>query len=487
MLPSVRQNNIKTICSIIYHRRWFFISSFWYNGRMLRWVTSLFSVVAVSFVLICAVFMPTISHADVSCDSQVGTDRALLEQQMKACEAEVAQLSSTITGLKGKGDSYKNEITKLQAKIKQAQSNITAKNIQISRLSQEISQKEHEVSSLSDHLDRNKESFAHLMRLSAEYDKKTLLEAILSGQSISEFFADEDAYTTIQESLFNTAQTIKVVRKQKEDVQHDLEAKRNATEDARAELERAKEQHAENQAEQQKLLAVTKNQEAAYTRVKQDRQAQIAKIRDALFRLQDDSSVKFGQAYDYALEAQKDLNIRPAFLLAIFSQETSFGKFVGGCKITDDMGNGIKVTSGALVPHVMALRDINAFKAITSALFKDPYNTPVSCPQGDGYGGAMGPAQFIPSTWVGFVARVQRIVGSYPNPWNPRHAFLAAARYLADLGADKGGVTAERNAACQYYSGRVCSRAPATASRYADSVLKKAANIQTTMIDPMEK
>lgn len=439
-------------------------------------------------VFLSAVFsVPQFSHAAVSCDANVGTDRTLLEQQMKACQEEVDQLKGTIKNLQGKGASYKNEVDKLKAKVKLAQDNITARNIQITRLSDAIVQKTHEITNLNDHLDRNKESFAHLMRLAAEYDQSTLLEAVLSGKSLSEFFSDQDSYQQIQEQLFHTAETIKNVRGQKEDAQKDLEKKRDQTEDARAELERAKQEHAANQAEQQKLLAITKNQEAAFTKVKQNREAQIAKIREALFKLQDDSSVKFGQAYDYALEAKRDLNIRPAFLLAIFSQETSFGAFVGGCKITDDSGNGVRIRTGASAGHVMAKRDIAAFMTITNALNKDPYNTPVSCPLGDGYGGAMGAAQFIPSTWIGFVPRVQRIVGTYPNPWNPRHAFLAAARYLADLGADAGTYTAERNAACQYYSGRICSKAPATASKYAESVLKKATNIQTTMIDPMEK
>lgn len=452
---------------------------FCYNVLMLR--------LGLIIMILTAVFAPQFSRAEVSCDANVGTDRTLLEQQMKACEAEVAKLSGTIKELQGKGASYKNEIGKLEAKVKQAQSNITAKNIQISRLSGEIATKEREVINLTNHLDRNKESFAHLMRLSAEFNQATLLEALLSGGSLSDFFRDLDNYEAVQTELYHAASTIKSTRKQKEEVQKELEKKRDATEDAKEELLRAKALHATNQKEQEKLLKVTKNQEQVFAKVKADRQAQIAKIRDALFRLQDDSSVKFGQAYDYALEAERDLNIRPAFLLAIFSQETSFGAFVGGCKITDDEGNGVRIKSGKSAGHVMAKRDVATFKEITTKLYKDPYNTPVSCPAGDGYGGAMGAAQFLPSTWISFVPRVQRIVGAYPNPWIPRHAFLAAARYLADLGADAGGATAEKNAACRYYSGRVCSKAPATATIYANSVLKKAASIQTTMIDPMER
>lgn len=422
----------------------------------------------------------------VSCNADVGTDRSLLMEQMKACDEEVAQLNSTIGELSKKGKSYNNEIALLKARITKAQSNIKAKNVQISRLAEDIQEKNHEVNQLSDKLDRERQSLAQLVRLTAEYDHATLIEELLSGDSLSNFFLDVDQFVSLQQALGNSTQTLKHVRKETEDAKQVLETKKDQELDARAELERAKTEHEENKKTQQQLLSITKNQEAGYQKVLAERKKKIAAIREALFKLQDDTKISFGQAYDYALEAEKDVGIRPAFLLAIFSQETSFGKFVGGCVLTDDNGNGKKISSGAAVAKLMATRDIAPFKTITSALVKDPYSTPVSCPQSYGYGGAMGAAQFIPSTWIGFVNRVQPLVGSYPNPWNPRHAFVTAAMYLTDLGAAARTASAERNAACKYYSGASCGKRPG-ASAYGDSVLAKAANIQRTMIDPMNQ
>lgn len=432
-------------------------------------------------------FVVYVNRAEaVSCTADVGTNRELLMQQMKACDEEVAQLNNTISGLMKRGKTYSNEISLLRARIDKAQSNIKAKNIQISRLSEDITKKTREVNRLSDKLDREKESLAQLVRKTQEYDQTSLVEALFSGDNISEFFQDVDEYGSLQQALSNSAQTLKHVRKQTEDVRADLEEKKDKELDAKVELERARAEHEANQKEQQKMLSLTKNKEKEYQGVLADRKKKIAQIREALFRLQDDTSIQFGQAYDYALEAQKDLGIRPAFLLAIFSQETNFGKFVGGCVVTDDEGNGKRIKSGEAVSGVMAKRDIAAFKTITSALGKDMYSTPVSCPLSYGYGGAMGSAQFIPSTWIGFVPRVKSLVGSYPNPWNPRHAFITAARYLADLGASAGTPSAERNAACKYYSGAACGKRQGSTA-YGDSVLRKAENIQRTMIDPMNQ
>ena len=71
-----------------------------------------------------------------------------------------------------------------------------------------------------------------------------------------------------------------------------------------------------------------------------------------------------------------------------------------------------------------------------------------------GWGGAMGPAQFIPSTWVSYENRVAKTLGKqYANPWEPLDAFVASAIYLKDLGAAGGGLSAEKIAAAKYFAG----------------------------------
>jgi hypothetical protein len=62
---------------------------------------------------------------------------------------------------------------------------------------------------------------------------------------------------------------------------------------------------------------------------------------------------------------------------------------------------------------------------------------------------------------------------------------MANALYVADLGAAAGTFTAEREAACKYYSGRGCSAPGVANAFYGNSVMKIEKEIQAN-IDILE-
>ncbi len=123
-------------------------------------------------------------------------------------------------------------------------------------------------------------------------------------------------------------------------------------------------------------------------------------------------------------------------------------------------------------------RDVPPFLRLAAELGFDPHRQVVSCPIAGvvGWGGAMGPAQFIPSTWALYAARVAQASGkSLANPWDPKDAITAMSVYLGELGAGAGGYTAQHTAASKYYAGG----AWATAGRaYGNQVMAKVASIQ---------
>jgi len=105
--------------------------------------------------------------------------------------------------------------------------------------------------------------------------------------------------------------------------------------------------------------------------------------------------------------------------LAILTQESDLGKNIGQCYLKDPVtGDGVGKNTGRKFERVMnPKRDVPVFLQITKELGLDPYKTPVSCPMSFGWGGAMGPAQFIPSTWILYKSKLSSILGKTPNPW----------------------------------------------------------------------
>ncbi|MEK9174802.1 MAG: lytic murein transglycosylase, partial [Patescibacteria group bacterium] len=96
----------------------------------------------------------------------------------------------------------------------------------------------------------------------------------------------------------------------------------------------------------------------------------------------------------------------------------------------------------------------NAFFKITRELGYNPDSMPVSKKPNYGCGGAMGPAQFLPSTWLLFDDKVSSLTGhNPPDPWKVEDAFTAAALYLADAGATAKTQKTELRAAKAYISG----------------------------------
>ena len=436
---------------------------------------------------------PFAVHAQV----ESSVDREIrLRAELAQVEQEQRETEKILADAQQQSSSLKRDILILDTKIKAAELNIKAKNLLIESLGKDITKKVATIGALSDRIDRGRDSLAQIMRKTNEVGTVTIPEIILSGQNVSDVFSDFDTFESVQQSLKVTFEEIRTAKSQTESEKTVLDKRRNDEVDARAVIQQEKKNIASNQAEKQRLLNVSKGNEKTYTAVLAEKKKKAAEIQAALFTLAGGSkAIPFGEALKYANEASRATGIRPAFLLGIFAQESSFdagdstfGKQVGSCYVTDTTtGVGANVKTGSTFAKVMnPTRDIPPFLDITRALGLDYTKTLVSCPQAVGWGGAMGPAQFIPSTWVLYVDRIKRAIGNItPNPWNPEHAFVAASFLLVDNGAIAGSYSAEQNAACKYYSGKSCSSSK-IARTYGTSVMNHAETIQRTMIDPLQ-
>jgi len=426
-------------------------------------------------------------------EQEIAAQEARLRAEYDQLQKEIAQWQGVLDETKKKASTIQGDITILNAKIKEAELTIRAKNIAINQLSSEIGNRTEKIGELEGRLKKGRESLAQLLRKTNEIDSYSLAEVMLTNKDLSEFFKDIDTFTSVKRALQAHFDEIRNVKAQTEEERKQLDQKKNQEADAKYVVESQKKTIAKSEAEKQKLLTATKQEEKTYSQILAERQQRAAQIRAALFRLRDTEGIPFGKALEYAENASAKTGVRSALILAILSQESDLGKNQGSCLLSNlDNGDGVGKNTGTPFEQVMkAPRDTVPFESITKRLGRDWALTPVSCPPahkytlGRGFGGGMGPSQFIPSTWELFKARIGVAVGVNANqadPWNPEHSFVATGIYLGDLGAVSGSYTAERNAACRYYSGVSCTpgRIPANVF-YGDSVMRKVEEIQSNI------
>ncbi len=407
-------------------------------------------------------------------------ERAALQAQYDELQKEIAEQQQIIKDTQAKKNTLQGDVTLLNAQIKAAQAQINAKNITIKQLSAQIAKKNVVIGQLSDRVARGKEALGSILRQTAMLDDYSVISVALGSVSVSEFFSDLDAFTSIKTDLKNRFIDIRSAKAQTENEKADLAFKQSQAADAKYVVETKQKQISSDKTQKQQLLTITANKEVEYKKILADRQAKAALIRATLFPLRDAGAITFGDALSYAKEAQAKTDVRPAFILAVLTQESNLGKNVGQCYLRNDAtGAGVGKNTGTAFAKVMSpSRDVPPFIDLGLRLGFDPHRQVVSCPiaSAGGWGGAMGPAQFIPSTWEIYESRVAKVTGhAVPNPWAAEDAIAAMSLYLSDLGAGAGGYTAEHRAAAKYYAG---SKWATAGKSYGTSVLALAESIQ---------
>jgi len=390
-------------------------------------------------------------------------ERESLEEELRKLDEEIAVIDKAIEKTNNEKKTLENQIYLLKNKIAKLDLQISQGNIMIKDLGVQITQSEKSIEETSLKIKESRKYLAQNLQLIYEADNKSIVEVLLSENKLSDFFSDLVALESLnsknQEMLIN----IENLKTQLETERESLDGEKQDLEELVVVQTMQRKESANIKKEKDQLLKLT---EAEYQKSLQEKQVtekKAAEIRARIFELIGiPQAPTFGEAYEIAKLVSNVTGVRPALLLAVLTQESNIGKNVGQCFLSNaSTGAGVKVNTGAKETQVMnPTRDVAAFIKITTDLGRDPYNTPVSCPLKSssgapvGWGGAMGPSQFIPSTWKMYKDKIETAAGKTVDPWNIADAFLATGIYLKDLGSS----TNEFKAVMRYFSGTSWSK-----------------------------
>jgi len=426
-------------------------------------------------VFLCLAVLLTVSSLQTThAQSSVDAHKAQLEKDLAVLEAEIDAQEVLLQGKQRERVSYERDVAILEAQIEKAKLGIRARDIAISKLNQDIGGKEAVIGSLNEKLDREKESLSQLIRKTNEIDNMSLAEVVLGTQNLSEFFEDLDSFDSIKVALNDSFKEIEGTKSDTESQKRTLQVKQEEELELRDIQNLQKRKIEVQEAEKQAIVDATKGVEAEYQKLIKSKEKSAAQIRSELFALRGSAAIPFEQALELANIASAKTGVRPAFLLGVIAEESNLGENVG----TGNWKTDLYECYQSIGYYTSAEKQKAAFLKLTADLGLNPDTLPVSRKPWYGCGGAMGPAQFMPTTWALYVDRIAKATGhNPPSPWDNGDAFMASAILLMDNGADKGTAYSERLAALRYLAGWKNAEKPAY-SFYGDDVMALSAKYQ---------
>lgn len=403
-----------------------------------------------------------------------------LKNQMSELQQEIENYRNEIAQKKNEEKSLSREVSILNNKIKKTELELRQTALAIRQTDYAIEDNNQKIREFEAKIENTKSVISEIMRSIYQEDSRGVIELIVSSGDLSDFLDSARFLDNLQSALKNALDNIRVAKKNIEEEQLALEQEQENQYRLKTLREVQANSLSSNKQEKNNLLNLTQAQKQKFELMLSQKERDIEQIRNQIFLLEGVGiSLPLHEAYRIAKQASDLTGIRPAFLLAILKQESSWGANVGQCFLVDpNTGVGKGKNTGNLYNRVMKpSRDVQPFLAIVQELGRDPYNTLVSCPHPNyGYGGAMGPAQFIPSTWMGYKDRLTGILGHTPDPWDINDAFTASALKLANGGADEQTYNAEWKSAMIYYAGGNWNNS--VYAFYGDSVMDLASAIQ---------
>jgi membrane-bound lytic murein transglycosylase B len=372
-------------------------------------------------------------------DPETQKQKESLEAQLQEVLKQIEGYKKTISDIQKQKKSIQNEIKIVESNIKKVELEIKAIDLSIKKLNQKIAETKKSIQITEQKIDKSKEILTAALRYYYQLRQRNVVEVFLAQANLSDYFNNFFYLQRLQEQINTEIDNLKdlnqKLNKQKESLENQLQEQSDL-------LSLQKIKYAELQdlkKEKQTLLAQTSQKESQYQKLLQESEKTAAQIREQIYRLAGGAGpITFGEAYNLAKIAERYTGVRPSFLLAVLHYESRLGQNVGTCHYKN-----------AMKPSEQPI-----FEQIIRELGLDPSRMPVSCKPWYGWGGAMGPAQFLPSTWMKYRDQVAQITGNNPpSPWNNLDAFVASALYLKNAGADQRTYNTEWKAAMIYFAG----------------------------------
>jgi len=374
--------------------------------------------------------------------------KADLKNKKAQLEAQIAELQKQIDDLRlqvGQKESEKNSLAKdvaaLQNKIKAIQLEIKTTELEVEQITYDIKTTEDKIQASEDDLVKQKAFLTELLRSVYMSQDRSLVEIMLEYDHLSDFLGELQKLEALNNNVKTTIDGIKTAKAELEKSRLDLLSQQEEKNNLLALKENQKQEAQGIQNQKKEVLQTTvKEQASLKNQLSQGEKllpAMIAQLRSLEIAGQ---VINADTAIAAAKFASQVTGVRTAYLLGVLKVETNLGSNLGSGYYKTDMSASQQPTFLSIINELGLPETVPVSKKPTSYV---------------GWGGAMGPAQMMPTTWIGYKTQVSGITGNNPpNPWDIKDAVVAMALKVAQVaGVVDHNYNAEYESAARYFSG----------------------------------
>jgi len=364
------------------------------------------------------------------------------EIDAQAIEEKIDQLNDKIEAETEKKESIASQLEKISNNIATTKAEISRTEKILSEYDVEIAQKERTIGLIEENIAKYKKQLADFLRIYRRAGLEINFVFIDKSADIGNYFSLISSYEKIQEKIKISIDNVHQEKEALEQERDIIDAKKQDVYEIFQMQQEQKRALEYEEAKKDYMLGVAEGKLKDLT----DERSELRRQLDALQSL--GNPINLENAIKTAEWVESKTKVRAAFLLGVLRVESNMGQNVGGGRYKTDMHPSQQET----------------FKSICKDLGYDPKDRPVSkrvCynPKAKdgcgGWGGAMGPAQFMPTTWIGYVSKIKSLTGNKKaDPWDLKDAMVAMGLKLSQVsGVTSGKRSAEKQAASMYLAG----------------------------------
>ena len=234
-------------------------------------IKSAILLIAVAFVIGMYVYTNESSAADDTYIKELqdkiserGNEIGELKEEIKKYEEDISELNREASTLTGTIKTLDATRKKLLADISVTENEIDATSFAIEKVEFEISKKEKEIGT-------NNRTMADIIRKLNEVEAQSLVEVVLSNDSLSEFWDDINSLQTFQETVRDNLKELESLRDELNVIKDKRESEKESLVVSKEELGDQKQIVEANKNEKSRVLKVTKNKESEFQKTLEEK------------------------------------------------------------------------------------------------------------------------------------------------------------------------------------------------------------------------